>query len=302
MSAAPTSAAQTSARPAGLRRSAEALAATLPPLLADARHLAATVQLGEHGRRRPGMGDEFWQYRAAHAGDEARAIDWRRSGRADAQFVREKEWQAAQSVHLWVDDARSMEFTGDPRRQAKADRARLLALAVAVLLIRAGERVGLADGIAPPRSGEIQLLRLSEALTRPAGASDYGAPEARAILPGSRALFLSDFMGDPSGVEAALGLAADKGVTGVLVQVLDPVEEAFPFEGRTIFESMGGTLSHETRKAGDLRDRYRARLAERRARLMDLARKAGWLFATHHTGDPAQGALLWLYAALRKEG
>lgn len=296
-----TEAAPHSARPAGLRRRAEALASALPPLMADARHLAATVQLGEHGRRRSGMGDEFWQYRPAHAGDEARLIDWRRSGKADAQFVREKEWQAAQSVHLWVDDSRSMEFTGDPKRQAKADRARLLALSLAVLLIRAGERVGLADPIAPPRSGEVQLLRLAQAFTRAAGEADFGAPEARAILAGSRAVFLSDFMGAPEAVEMALALAADKGVTGVLMQVLDPVEEAFPFDGRTIFESMGGTLTHETRKAGDLRDRYRERLAERKARLADYAQKAGWLYTTHHTGEPAQGALLWLYAALRKD-
>lgn len=291
---------EASARPAGLRRQAEALASALPPLMAEARHLAATVQLGQHGRRRSGMGDEFWQYRAAHAGDGARAIDWRRSGRADQQFVREKEWQAAQSVHLWVDDARSMEFTGDPKRQAKADRGRLLALALAVLLIRAGERVGLADPTAPPRSGEVQLLRLAQALTRPAGEADFGIPEARAILPGSRAVFISDFMADPAGVEAALGHAADRGVRGVLLQVLDPVEEAFPFDGRTIFESMGGTVAHETRKAGDLRDRYLERLAERKARLASLAEQAGWLFTTHHTGDPAQSALLWLYAALGK--
>ncbi len=290
-----------SARPAGLRRAAEGLAAALPPLLADAQHLASTVQLGEHGRRLSGMGDEFWQYRPAHAGDEARLIDWRRSARADAQFVREKEWQAAQSVHLWVDDSRAMEFTGDRKRQAKADRARLLALALGVLLIRAGERVGLADPIAPPRSGEVQLLRLAEVFTRAAGAEDFGMPDARAILPGSRAVFISDFMGDPEGVERALGIAADKGVTGVLFQILDPVEEAFPFDGRTIFESMAGTLSHETRKAGDLRTRYQARLAERKGRLADLAREAGWLFSTHHTGDPAQGALLWLYGALRKD-
>lgn len=292
----------TSARPAGLRRNAEALASALPPLLAEARHLAATVQLGEHGRRRAGMGDEFWQYRAAHAGDEARLIDWRRSAKADVQFVREKEWQAAQSVYLWVDDARSMEFTGDPKRQAKADRARLLALSLAVLLIRAGERVGLADGIAPPRSGEVQLLRLSETFTRPAGEADYGAPAVQAMQAGSRAVFVSDFLGDPGALDAALGHAADKGVTGMLLQILDPVEEAFPFDGRTIFESMGGTLSHETRKAGDLRDRYRARLAERKDRLRHLAQTAGWLFSTHHTGDSAQGALLWLYAGLRKDG
>lgn len=295
-----TVAAAGSARPAGLRRAAEALAGVLPPLLADARQLAATVQLGEHGRRRSGMGDEFWQYRPAHAGDEARAIDWRRSARADSQFVREKEWQAAQSVHLWVDDARSMEFSGDPARQSKADRARLLALAIAVLLIRAGERVGLADAVLPPRAGEVQLLRLAEVLTRPATEADYGAPEARAILAGSRAVFLSDFLGDPAPVEAALAAAADRGVSGVMIQILDPVEEAFPFDGRTIFESMAGTLRHETRKAGDLRERYRARLATRRDRLAGLARQAGWQFSTHHTGDPAQTALLWLHHALAR--
>ena len=298
--AAPSPEASASARPAGLRRQAEALASALPPLMAEARHLAVTVQLGEHGRRRSGMGDEFWQYRPAHAGDEARAIDWRRSGRADAQFVREKEWQAAQSVHLWVDDARSMEFTGDAKRQTKADRARLLALALAVLLIRAGERVGLADPVAPPRSGEVQLLLLAQAFTRAAGDADFGAPEARAILPGARAVFLSDFMGDPAAVEAALGYAADRGVGGILMQVLDPVEEAFPFDGRTIFESMGGSVSHETRKAADLRDRYLARLAERKARLAALAAKAGWLFTTHHTDAPASAALLWLHGAVRK--
>lgn len=288
------------ARPAGLRRKAEALAAALPPLLADARHLAMTVQMGEHGRRRAGIGDEFWQFRPAHAGDEARAIDWRRSARADQHFVREKEWHAAQSVHLWVDDARSMEFSGDRNRTTKADRARLLALAVSVLLIRAGERVGLADPVAPPRPGEVQLVRLAQTFTAPAGDADYGAPEARAMLTGSRAVFISDFLGDPAPVETALTLAADRGVQGALLQILDPVEEAFPFDGRTIFESMTGAIRHETRRAGDLRERYRARLAERKDMLAILARRVGWQFSIHHTDRPAQEALLWLYRALER--
>jgi uncharacterized protein (DUF58 family) len=244
------------------------------------------------------MGDEFWQYRPAHAGDEARSIDWRRSARADSHFVREKEWQAAQSVHLWVDDARSMEFTGDQNRVSKADRARVLALAVSVLLIRAGERVGLADAVAPPRSGEVQLMRLAQSFTAAAGGSDYGAPEARAMLPFSRAVFLSDFLGDPAPVESALTQAADKGVRGAIVQVLDPLEEDFPFEGRTIFESMTGALRHETKRAGDLRTRYVARLDERKARIEALARATGWLYSVHRTSDPAQGALLWIYHAL----
>ena len=82
---------------------------------------------------------------------------------------------------------------------------------------------------------------------------------------------------------------------------LDPQEEAFPFEGRTIFESMGGSLRHETLKAGDLRGRYLARLAERKARLQDLARATGWMFTTHHTDAAPAVALLWLQAAMGRQ-
>ena len=282
-----------------LRPRAEALGQALPPLLASADHLAATVILGDHGRRRAGMGDEFWQYRPAHAGDSARMIDWRRSARSDAHFVREREWQAAQTVTLWVDASRAMAFTGDRARASKADRARLLALALAVLLLRGGERVGLTGQAVPPRSGRGQVLRLADALEQD-GAADYGAPDATGMATHGRAVFISDFLGDLAGVEAAIGAASDKGVRGALVQVLDPAEEDFPFDGRTIFESMGGSLRHETLRAGDLRGRYLARLAERKTRLETLARASGWHYHCHHTGLAAQPALLWLYRALER--
>ena len=282
-----------------LRARAETLGQSLPPLLAAAEHLSATVILGEHGRRRAGMGDEFWQYRPAHAGDSARMIDWRRSARADTHSVREREWQAAQSVTLWVDTARSMAFTGDKAHPPKADRARLLALALAMLLLRGGERVGLAGDAAPPRSGRGQVDRLALALADD-GAADYGAPVASGMVAHGRAVFLSDFLGDLTGVEQAMARASDKGVRGALVQVLDPAEESFPFDGRTIFESMGGTLRHETLRAGDLKARYLARLAERKDRLAALGRASGWHYLTHHTGESAQAALLWLYRAMER--
>ena len=99
-------------------------------------------------------------------------------------------------------------------------------------------------------------------------------------------------------VQAALTAAADRGVRGAILQVLDPAEEEFPFHGRTIFESMGGGIRHETQQAGDLRDRYLARLAERKDRLAELGRAVGWHVSTHHTGQPAQSALLWAFRAL----
>ncbi|MCX7302491.1 MAG: DUF58 domain-containing protein [Rhodobacterales bacterium] len=284
---------------AALRASAATLASPLPPLLAEAEHLATTVLLGEHGRRRAGLGDTFWQYRPALPTDEARSIDWRRSGRSDTAFVQDKEWQIAQSVILWVDQASSMAFTSDKSLSSKADRARLLALATAILLLRGGERVGLTGVRLPPRRGEQQLLHMADLLSRDDGV-DYGSPESQGMLPHSRVLFVSDFLGDLAPVEEALTRAADRGVRGALVQVLDPQEEAFPFDGRTIFESMAGTLRHETLKAGDLKDRYLARLAERKNRLSHMARTTGWQFQTHHTGASAANALLWIFGALER--
>ncbi len=281
-----------------LRTEAEALGAALPALLAGAEHLAATVILGEHGRRRAGMGDAFWQYRPAAPGDSLRMVDWRRSARSDAQFVREREWQASQTVMLWVDPARSMGFAGAKDRAPKCDRARLLALALAVLLLRGGERVGLAGADAPPRGGRGQVLRLAQAMAE--GTDDYGAPDVAGLVAHGRAVFLSDFLGRPEGVVEALARASDRGVKGALVQVLDPAEEEFPFDGRTIFESMGGTLRHETLRAGDLRARYLDRLAERKARLDALARASGWHYLCHHTGQSAQAGLLWLYRAMER--
>jgi uncharacterized protein (DUF58 family) len=284
-----------------LRARAEAEAARLPPLLARAEHLAGAVLLGEHGRRRSGLGDDFWQYRAVQPGDSRRLIDWRRSARSDTQFVKQREWQIAQSVVMWVDTAASMRFASSTDLPQKAERARLLALALAILLNRGGERVGLAGADLPPRRGTAQLARITDALVTDVQ-QDYGAPDLTGTPSHGRALFLSDFLGDLGAVRNTLARAADRGVRGVILQVLDPAEESFPYRGRTIFESVGGTLSHETLKASELRDRYLERLAARKAELRELALIAGWQYQCHHTSDSAQSALLWLYRAFEQGG
>ncbi len=281
-----------------LRLRSEEEASRLPPLLARAEHLAGTVLLGDHGRRRAGLGDDFWQYRPAQHGDSRRMIDHRRSARGDAQFVREREWQIAQSVMMWVDQGASMRFSSAPDTiPTKADRARVLGLATAILLVRGGERVGLTGTALPPQRGNAQILRLADAFSQDS-AVEYAPPEHRAMIPHARAFFVSDFLGDMTDVRLALTKAADRGVRGVLLQVLDPIEEDFPFSGRTIFESVGGSVVHETLKAGDLRGRYIERLARRRDELTQLCAATGWQMGHHHTSQSAQSALLWIYRAL----
>ena len=285
--------------PLSLRLVAETLTAPFPPLLAEAEHLAEAVIVGDHGRRRAGMGDTFWQYRAAQNHDEIRSIDWRRSARSDAQFIQDKEWQIAQTILMWVDQSASMSFTSLKNGTTKRARARTLALATAILLLRGGERVGLTGNQLPPRRGEVQVTQMATMLSKD-NTEDFGTPDATGMLSNSRTLLVSDFMGNLAGIETAMARAADSNVRGAMIQILDPAEEAFPFDGRTIFESMSGTIQHETLKARDLRDRYLDRLAHRKDRLASLASQAGWQFHTHHTSTPAASALLWIYTALER--
>ncbi|MEO1722430.1 MAG: DUF58 domain-containing protein [Pseudomonadota bacterium] len=294
-------------RAAWLRRDSERISGSLPPLLVEAERLVASTFHGVHGRRRSGPGENFWQYRAAQPGDSLSQIDWRRSARSDRLFIREMEWEAAETVLFWVDHAKSMQFASELAREArqgrvtKADRAALLALSLAVLLNRGGERFGLIGTDAErPRTGERQLERFGALLSadHPADGPDFGAPADFELPRAGRVVFLSDFMGPRDHVLPALEKAAGRGIGGVYVQVLDPVEEAFPFQGRTRFESVGHAIRHETDEARALKERYLMRLAERRDDLARAARRAGWQLLLHRTDESPRKALLQLHGWL----
>ena len=138
----------------------------MPPLQVAAERVAATVAQGVHGRRRVGQGDSFWQYRPFLAGDDAARIDWRQSARSDRHYVRETEWEAAQTVCLWRDGSASMRWRSKAAPVEKIERAELLLLALASLLLRGGERVRLIGGEPRGLSGRVGLDRMAHQLGR----------------------------------------------------------------------------------------------------------------------------------------
>lgn len=288
--------------PAWLRRDAEQISGALPPLMAQAERLAASVVAGVHGRRRSGPGETFWQYRQAMPGDPATSIDWRRSARSEQLFIREMEWEAAQTVSLWADDARSMDYRSKDAPRTKGERAKLLTLALGVLLTRGGERTSLLGTRAErAATGEPQLLRMATELARRTPDDerpDFGAPPRTAMIAGGQAVFLSDFMGPREEIFPSLIHAAERGVRGAYVQIVDPAEETFPFDGRLVLRSLGGSVEFETHRARGLREAYLQRLAERRADLNDTARRCGWRCLIHRTDESPRKALLWLYGAI----
>src|SRR5215469_4163376 len=128
------------ARPATRHQEhAHQLAERMPGLCVLAREAAASVMHGVHGRRRAGAGENFWQFRPFVAGESAGRIDWRRSAKDDRLYVREREWEAALMVFLWIDRSPSMRFASGLSLQPKIDRALVLGLAAAELLVQGGE-------------------------------------------------------------------------------------------------------------------------------------------------------------------
>jgi uncharacterized protein (DUF58 family) len=113
------------------------------------------------------MGETFWQFRAYQAGDAAGEIDWRQSARSRGLFVREQEWEAAESVWLWCDLSRSMSFRSGQALPPKWERAALLALALASLLVRGGERVALLGAGPRPAGGRFGLEQFARCLGPP---------------------------------------------------------------------------------------------------------------------------------------
>lgn len=284
-----------------LRRDAEKISGSLPALLVEAERLALTLTPGVHGRRRAGPGESFWQYRPANPGDTLGMIDWRRSARSDRLYVREQEWEAAETVMLWCDRSLAMDYRSSGMKRTKGERAALLTLALGVLLARGGERFGLLGTAAErPITGDRQLMQMGALLTSDLESrADFGAPPPVADYKTGRIVFFSDFMGPEADVMPSLADAAGRGITGILVQILDPAEESFPFAGRTRFESMGRAIRYETDQAVSLRDAYIDRLARRRDALRDMARRTGWQLILHRTDQSPRKALLTLHSVLK---
>ncbi len=282
-----------------IRHQAEEIASAFPPLLIEAERIAQTVASGLHGRRRAGPGETFWQHRAYAFGDPVSSIDWRQSARvADRLYVRQNEWEAAAAVWIWRDPSRSLDYTSTRDFPTKRRRADILAVALAALLAQAGERVGLAGTQGRVFHGRNAAARFLEALDVDAFDDRASSPPPMPISAHARVVLLSDFYSDLDAVAEAAARAASLGAKGVLMQIVDPAEENFPFAGRTQFEDAESRDRLIFGDAAALRDAYRREFAAHREALIVLANRFQWTFAAHRTDTPASAALLTLYMAL----
>ncbi|MBI3505269.1 MAG: DUF58 domain-containing protein [Proteobacteria bacterium] len=289
-------------RDAATRRlAAEAAASRLPALLVAAERVANTVAQGVHGRRRSGPGETFWQFRRYMPGDTVDRIDWRQTAKTDHVFVRETEWEAAQTVWLWRDRSPSMAWASSAQLPHKLDRAELLLVALAALLARGGERVGLLGGAARPLNGRFAVGRLADTVFARSDPAT-GVPPAARLARHSSVVLIGDFLAPLEETDAALRTLAAGGARGHLVHLVDPAEEGLPYAGRTRFDGLENEASLLVSRVENVRADYRKVFQGHVAGLRDIARAYGWGYVEHRTDRAPELALLALWLALSGEG
>ncbi len=283
-----------------LRRRAETLAAPYPNLLAEAQRVAAIVSQGVHGRRRAGAGESFWQYRSYTHSDSANQIDWRRSARSDHYYVRENEWEAANTVWLWRDGSAGMDWHSSNQLPTKKDRASVLMMALGMLLMRAGERCGVLGESEKPRTGRYGVEQVSNRL---AGSPGEKASLSAKFSAHSRLVLASDFLGSDEQWRASIATLTARPATGVLLHIVDPAEREFPYSGRMrLFEpGAKSKLPFMLGRAEKIRADYIEKFQAHEQSLANTARRLGWTLIIHTTDQPAGQALSALYHALAKD-
>jgi uncharacterized protein (DUF58 family) len=272
---------------------AEHLSQNLPPLLVKAERIAATIILGVHGRRRAGPGENFWQYRNYSFGDSTQRIDWHRSAKSDAIYIRDNEWAAANTLWLWSNAGPRMDFQSHLATETKREAAQTLQLALASLAIRAHERIGAIGSLHRAAHGRIALRQMAEYCETQ---QDNPLPTPTNLQRQSAAVLISDFLDDPVEIKSALTKLAQSGVRGHLVQIVDPAEETLPYDGRIEFSGLDIAQKFLASKTENLRKKYVTAYQAQRDTVKQLASRLGWSFTVHRTDQPLTKCLLALHA------
>ncbi|MGB4107062.1 MAG: DUF58 domain-containing protein [Alphaproteobacteria bacterium] len=278
-----------------LRQRAEDEAAHLSFLMAEADKAVTSILHGEHRQRKSGGGERFWQFREYHPGDRPQDIDWRQSGKTDRVFIRQKEWQTNQSAYLWCSRAESMGFSSSDGLPSKGDAAKIITLAIGLLLTHGGEEIGL---LGSPRKGR------SQAMLQTIADSFLDKDQERELLPESEApansaLFLAgDFLEPIEEIESRFKNLAAQSDSGVVIQILDPAEIELPYDGRVIFEAPTDKQRELVNNVSSIRGEYNRRITAHVESVRRICGACEWHYVLHNTEREIKDTLLDVWTAL----
>ncbi len=286
---------------------------TSPPPLEDPTALAKFGRLevvakllvegyiiGQHKSPYKGSSIEFVEHRQYYAGDEIRHIDWRAYGKTGKYYIKEYEDETNLRCYLVVDCSGSMAYAG--KTLSKFDFARQLAATLGYLMLSQRDAVGMIafdtqvrDRFEPATSPRnFQLLASKLENCKPGGETSLAQVMEQAmstIKRRSLVIVLSDCFDQVESLLAALKRIRHARHEVMLMQIVAPEEEEFPFHNPTQFRSFERSNHRLLVDPHRLRKLY---LKQYKEFCEELARRCGGLGIDHlklRTSEPYQKAL-----------
>jgi uncharacterized protein (DUF58 family) len=279
-----------------------ALAAIADLELVSRRIVDGTIA-GLHRSPFHGYSAEFSQYRHYRPGEDLKYVDWKLFARTDRLYTKQFRETTNLTAQIAVDASASMDYAG-AGRVTKFAYARLVAAALAHLVSRQGDAVGLvtyADGIRqflPSRGGAGHLRAVLLALAREtaSGGTRAAAALARTVdLLSRRGILavISDLYDEDGEVERAIRRAVHVGHEVVVVHVLTRDEVELPFVGDVEIEDpeTGALVLTSGLTSGTGARRYREAIAAFLERWRARCAAHGVDYVRVFTDMPLDGAL-----------
>lgn len=282
-----------------------------PAVLAALGHLELVARWtvegfinGLHRSPKKGFSVEFAEHRGYQPGDDLRYLDWRIAARADRWVVKLFEEETNARAMLVLDVSASMQWTGDPARLTKLAYAERLASAMALLLLRQRDAVGLVRfdaelrNVIPPRSQRTQWRRLAAAFSEPGGGRESNVKEAlmaagKLVRRPGFVVLISDLLTEPTPVADAAKALRARGHEVLVLHIMDPSERDFPEAGEARYRDPESQLEVPA-TPGEVRQSYRQTVQEALADWKGVITRSGARYALAYTDEPFGRPLRYL--------
>jgi len=276
-----------------------------------ARLVVEGIMSGLHKSPFKGFSVEFAEHRQYGPGDEIRHIDWRTFGKTDRYYVKEYEEETNLKAYIVLDTSGSMAYAG--RTESKLEHAKLVASALAYLMISQRDAVGLVTfdtalrTMIPPRSAPGHFSVLCKAMedAKPGGETPLGMilhTLADRIKRRGLIVILSDGFDQIDSLSNALRHLRHRKHEVLFLQVLAPEEEEFPFRRPARFRNLENLDNSLRIDPANLRSLY---LEKFHAHCRDLKDRAQSMMADYHrvvTSEPVETTLLDYLASRSRRG
>ena len=274
-----------------MRLKAEELSNKIPSLYVKADRIANTIWEGMHNRNKDGLGDNFWQFRKYEYGDPAHLIDWKKTAKSNETFIQEKELQTLQNFVIWRDTSRSMNFRSSELIDTKLYRANLFTLTLTIILSKSGENIVLNGLKSKLLKGGNAVNFISNQINEKVTDSFKSSPNVNEIKNNSDVILIGDFLNNINETEKTIKELSNRGINGIIIQILDPAERFFPYKGRINFNGLEGEQNILIGKAESVRNDYKKAIKIHIEKLEKLTTSYSWKYILDNSDQDASISL-----------